>query len=123
MGLGSAVLAAAPTALRFEVFSPVSSVAPISFEVLHAVPVPAAHLYPTLTSFLVRIGGFAGALEGARFVVRYLARHTGLPALVVAAILLVVGYRVLKRSARFAVEVVVVTVALVAATQLGWLHY
>jgi hypothetical protein len=96
MGLGSAAVAAVPAALR---------------------------AYPSLTSFLARIGGFAGALEGARFLVRYLARHTGLPALVVAALLLVVGYRVLKRSARFAVEVVIVTVALVAATQLGWLRY
>ena len=43
--------------------------------------------------------------QGVRFAVRWLSLHTGLPALVVAAVLVVVGYRILKKSARFAVEV------------------
>ena len=37
-----------------------------------------------------------------RFAVRWLSVHTGLPALLVGAVLVVVGYRVLKKTARFA---------------------
>lgn len=49
--------------------------------------------------------------------------HTGLPAIVVAGIAIVVGYKILKRSAKFAFEVAVITAALAAATELGWLHW
>ena len=58
-----------------------------------------------------------------RFAVRWLSLHTGVPALVVAAILVVVGYRLLKKSARFIVEVALVAVLLVAATHAGWLRW
>jgi hypothetical protein len=59
----------------------------------------------------------------ARFAVRWLSLHTGLPALVVGAVLVVVGYRILKKSARFAVEVALVAALLVAATSAGWIHW
>lgn len=55
--------------------------------------------------------------------VRYLSQHSGVPALLVAAVLLVVGFRLLKKSARFFAEVAVVTAALFAATQLGWIRW
>ncbi len=64
-----------------------------------------------------------GALAGSKAVVRWLSLHTGVPALLVAAILVAVGYRVLKRTARFAVEVAAVALALVAASELGWLRW
>ena len=53
----------------------------------------------------------------------WVAVHTGVPALVVAAIAIVVGYKILKRTARFAMEVLVVTAALAAATEAGWLRW
>ena len=56
-------------------------------------------------------------------VVGYLSQHSGVPALVVAALLLVLGFRLLKKSARFLAEVAVVTAALFAATQLGWIRW
>jgi hypothetical protein len=59
----------------------------------------------------------------ARAVVRYLAHHTGLPALVVAALLVAVGYRVLRRSARLALEIAAIAAVLVAATELGWIRW
>ena len=59
----------------------------------------------------------------ARLCVRWLSLHTGLPALLVAAFLVVVGYRILKKSARFAVEVALVAALLVAATSAGWIHW
>jgi hypothetical protein len=58
-----------------------------------------------------------------KLAVRWLSLHTGLPALVVGAILVVVGYRILKKSARFAVEVALVAALLVAATSAGWIHW
>lgn len=51
------------------------------------------------------------------------SRHTGVPALVVAAAAVVLGYRVLKRSARFAVEVAVVVAVLAGASYAGWLRF
>jgi hypothetical protein len=64
------------------------------------------------------------AMEGAgRFALRWLSLHTGLPALVVAAVIVVVGYRILKKSARFAVEVALVAALLVAATNAGWIRW
>jgi len=59
----------------------------------------------------------------ARFVVRWLSLHTGVPALVVGAVLVVVGYRILKKSARFAVEIALVAALLVAATGAGWIQW
>lgn len=69
-----------------------------------------------------------GALSGkvipaAKAALHYVSVHTGLPALVVAAIAVVVGYKILKRTARFAIEVTVITLALAAATELGWVHW
>jgi hypothetical protein len=58
-----------------------------------------------------------------RLAVRWLSLHTGVPTLLVAAVLVVVGYRVLKKSARFAVEVALVAALLVAATSAGWIHW
>jgi len=55
--------------------------------------------------------------------IHYVAVHTGLPALLVAAIAIVVGYKILKRTGRFALEVTVVSIALVAATEMGWLRW
>ena len=64
---------------------------------------------------------WSGALSTGKAAVRWLSLHTGIPALLVAAIL--VGYRVLKRSARFFLEVAAVTLALLAASELGWLRW
>jgi hypothetical protein len=58
-----------------------------------------------------------------KMVVRFLSQHSGIPALVVAALLVVVGFRLLKKSVRFFAEVAVVTAALFAATQLGWIRW
>ncbi len=61
--------------------------------------------------------------SAARFALRWLSSHTGVPALVVAALLVVVGYRILRKSARLLVEVALVAALLVAATHAGWLHW
>lgn len=49
----------------------------------------------------------------------WIARHTGIPAILVASLLIVLSWRMAKRMAHVAVEVAVVTVLLVALTKLG----
>lgn len=58
-----------------------------------------------------------------RMVVRFVALHTGLPALLVSAALIVVGYRVLKRTARVALEIAAIAATLLVATELGWIRW
>ena len=59
----------------------------------------------------------------AKLALRWLAHHTGLPALIVAAIAVAVGYRILKKTARFAVEVALVAALLIVATEAGFLRW
>ncbi len=61
--------------------------------------------------------------DAVRLGVRWLSLHTGVPALVVAALLVVIGCRILKKSARFLLEVALVAAFLVAATRAGWLRW
>lgn len=75
------------------------------------------------TGALSRPWNLTTVTRGAKDAVRYLAAHTGLPALLVAAVLVCVGYRLLKRSMRFALEVAVVALLLVAATRFGWIRW
>jgi len=65
----------------------------------------------------------AGIGSVARTFVRFLAHHSGLPVLVVAAVLVVVGYRILKRTARFALEVALICAVLLTASELGWIRW
>lgn len=64
------------------------------------------------------------AVEGAaRWAVGWLSVHTGIPALIVAAIVVVVGVRLLKKFGRVMVEIALVAAVLCAATRFGWLHW
>jgi hypothetical protein len=87
-----------------------------------SLPGPVQHLVDGL-----RHAGSSGAatwtVTAAKHALRFLSQHTGLPALVVAAVLVVVGFRLLKKSARFAAEVAVVAILLVALTELGWIQW
>lgn len=58
-----------------------------------------------------------------RHALHYAAKHTGVPATVICAALLVVGYRIAQRTFRFAVQVSVVLVVLLLLTSLGWLTF
>jgi hypothetical protein len=94
---------------------------------LAAPPGPWLDLSVTIRSDLLRavLGAWtwSNVAATAKAVVRYVSTHTGLPALLVAAVLLCVGYRVLKRTARFSFEVMAVALALAAATRLGWIRW
>jgi hypothetical protein len=67
-----------------------------------------------------RLLALAGGLRAA---LRWGAAHSGLPVVIVAALAVVVSWRLAKRSARLAVEVTVVTVMLLMATRLGWISW
>lgn len=65
----------------------------------------------------------AVAAPAARGAVRYLSLHSGLPALLVAALLALLGYRLLKKTARLAIELVAIAALLLVASELGWLRW
>lgn len=54
---------------------------------------------------------------------RWGAQHSGLPVILVAAIVLVVSWRVFRRSLRFVVEVTIAVALLLVATRIGWIHW
>jgi hypothetical protein len=58
-----------------------------------------------------------------RAVLRWGSEHSGLPVIVVAAIALVVSWRLFKRSLRFVIEVVIAAALLLFATRLGWIAW
>lgn len=62
-------------------------------------------------------------VAGAKAALHWISVHTGVPVLIVAALVVCVGYRVLKRSLRFVIEVTAVIVLLLLATELGWIRW
>jgi len=67
--------------------------------------------------------GSAAAGTAFRWVVHYGAEHTGVPAVLVAAVALVFSWRMFKRTMRFAVQVGVALVVVLVATHFGWLRF
>ena len=51
------------------------------------------------------------------------SRHTGLPVVVVAAIALVVSFRLARQAVRLAFQVAIVAALLAVATRLGWIRW
>lgn len=76
-----------------------------------------AHLLAPVTQAAASAGG------GLRAGLRWGSEHTGLPVVVVAAVALVVSLRILRRTVGFAIEVIVATAILLAATELGLLRW
>ena len=73
------------------------------------------------TRLVPRIGpALAGSVRAA---LRWGAHHTGLPIVLVAAISLVLSWRILKRTLRLTVEVFIALALLVVATRMGWLTW
>lgn len=51
------------------------------------------------------------------------SRHTGVPAVLVAAVAIVACWRLGRRAARFAAETALVCAGLIALTALGWIRF
>jgi hypothetical protein len=75
-----------------------------------------------LPPFWLLASGRLGATH-LRHALHWIAHHTGLPIVLVAAVLLVVAFRLAKRVTRFAVEVALVVALLLVATKLGWISW
>jgi uncharacterized membrane protein YGL010W len=62
---------------------------------------------------------------GAHFrsTLRVVAHHTGLPVVVLAAIVLVASWRAFRYGLRLAVEVAIALLILLAAARLGWIRW
>ena len=54
---------------------------------------------------------------------RWLAHHSGIPALLVAVFLLVMTWRIFKRVVSLLLEVLVALAVLALATKLGWISW
>lgn len=65
----------------------------------------------------------SGPIEVVKGWLRWVSHHTGLPVVLVAAIAVVLSWRLFKHTARFAVQVLVTLIALIAATRLGWIRW
>jgi hypothetical protein len=61
--------------------------------------------------------------DALRAALRWGSMHTGLPVIVVAAIAIVVSWRVFRRTLRFAVQVLLTVAVLLVATRLGWIRW
>ena len=68
----------------------------------------------------LRLASVGQALSDA---LRWLSGHTGVPAILVAAVLVVVSYRIAKGSLRFVAQVGLVLTVLAVLTKLGFLRF
>jgi hypothetical protein len=64
----------------------------------------------------------AASIVASRGIVT-LARHSGVPAVVVAAVALVLAFRVARRAGHLAIEVALALALVLAATRAGWLRF
>ena len=67
--------------------------------------------------------GLASAHHGIGRALHWASEHTGLPVVVVAAIALVVAWRLAKKAAHFALQVTVALALLLLATHFGWIRW
>jgi MFS superfamily sulfate permease-like transporter len=53
----------------------------------------------------------------------WVSAHSGIPAIVLAAVLIVLTWRLVKWSAKLALEVALVAAILLVMTKLGWIRF
>ena len=68
-------------------------------------------------------GLFASVSTVLRHGIDWIAHHTGLPVLLVAAVLIVVSWRIFRRTVGLVAEVALVLTLLVIATKWGWISW
>lgn len=61
--------------------------------------------------------------DAVRSTLRGIAHHTGLPVAIVAAIVLVVSWHVLRKGYRLILEVAITLALLLVATHFGWIRW
>jgi len=78
---------------------------------------PLAH---RLVQIFAPLGSGASAVRAG---LRWMAEHTGLPVVVIAAIALVTSFRIFRHTLRFVIEVAVTTAVLFIASRFGLLTW
>jgi hypothetical protein len=53
----------------------------------------------------------------------WVSSHTGVPVIIVAAIAIVISWRIFKKSVRLAIEVALALALLLVGTKLGWISW
>jgi hypothetical protein len=71
----------------------------------------------TVMPWLHRVGALAGGW------VQAVARHSGIPAVLVAALGLVLAFRLARRALHLVVEVALALALVLAATKAGWIRF
>ena len=61
--------------------------------------------------------------SGLRHALTWGAEHTGLPVILVAAVTLVVAFRLAKRTVHFAIELAFAVTLLFVASKMGWIRW
>ncbi len=79
------------------------------------------HLPWGIAAWLVH--AFHVGAAGVTTALHAVARHTGIPVVVVAAAALVVSYRLAQRGMRLALEMAIALALVLGATRLGWIHW
>jgi hypothetical protein len=69
------------------------------------------------------IGWVPSLTGGVRSALREVAHHTGLPIVLVAAVALVLSWRMLRRTLPMLIEVAFAVALLLVATRFGWLNW
>jgi hypothetical protein len=65
----------------------------------------------------------AASVAWLRHALRWASDHTGLPVVVVAALAIVLGWRVARRTWHIALELGLALAVLLLATKLGWIRW
>ena len=83
---------------------------------------------PSLPSWLATLEArllpdVASAVAAGKHALRWAAGRTGLPVVVVAALALVLAWRVARRTWAIALELALAVAALLLATRLGWIRW
>jgi hypothetical protein len=85
-----------------------------------SLPLPRAIARTLGTILHAGAGSVTQTLLGA---IKSAARHTGIPAVLVAALALVLAFRVARRAIHLVVELALALALVLAATKAGWLRF
>jgi hypothetical protein len=85
-----------------------------------SLPLPRAIARWLATILHAGAGSVGETLLGA---IKSAARHTGIPAVLVAALALVLAFRVARRAIHLVVELALALALVLAATKAGWLRF
>ena len=76
---------------------------------------------PHLSSWIASAAGAAGGT--VRHGLRLASRHSGIPVVILAAVGIVISYRIVRKLARLVFEITVAAAVLLVVSKLGWITW